>query len=199
MSLIAKWDEVRSKLLSLTAKGNFFFPRIISAEEVKPSSVLKITENDLITATLANSQYVIEEDGTKTTHFDFQTLQRQVIQRFISGRPIIKVQVSLAWCIFSTSQVAVLQASRGCGILLPAPGTHLSRAGGNTNGVPVRLAAHHSASVCIPWIVTVVWSKNTLRSANLGGVNGNVCLSVQSLQGKLAWIFLITKKEPGTI
>ena len=95
VSLIAKWDEVRSKLLSLTAKGNFS-PRVISAEEVKPSSVLKVTENDLIAATLANSQYVIEEDGTKTTHFDFQTLQRQVIQRFISGKPIIKAQVSLA-------------------------------------------------------------------------------------------------------
>ncbi|KAM6439343.1 E3 ubiquitin-protein ligase rnf213-alpha-like isoform 2-T2 [Rhynochetos jubatus] len=67
---------------------------IISAEEVKPSSVLKITENDLITATLANSQYVIEEDGTKTNHFDFQTLQRQLIQRFISGKPTIKVQTA---------------------------------------------------------------------------------------------------------
>jgi len=96
LSLIAKWDEVRSKMPSLTAKGNFFSLRIISAEEVKPSSVLKITENDLITAALANSQYVIEEDGTETTHFDFQTLQRQVMQRFISGKPIIKAQVSLA-------------------------------------------------------------------------------------------------------
>nr|XP_009926083.1 PREDICTED: E3 ubiquitin-protein ligase RNF213-like [Haliaeetus albicilla] len=79
---------------------------IISAEEVKPSSVLKITENDLITATLANSQYVIEEDGTKTTHFDFQTLQRQVIQHFISGRPIIKVQHD------AFSAQAKLQSSR---------------------------------------------------------------------------------------
>lgn len=75
---------------------NFFSSRFISAEEVKPSSVLTITENDLITAALANSQYVIEEDNTKTTDFDFQTLQRQVIQRFISGKPIIKAQVSLA-------------------------------------------------------------------------------------------------------
>ncbi|XP_029898687.1 E3 ubiquitin-protein ligase rnf213-alpha-like isoform X1 [Aquila chrysaetos chrysaetos] len=75
--------------------------RIISAEEVKPSSVLKITENDLITATLANSQYVIEEDGTKTTHFDFQTLQRQVIQRFISGRPIIKAQTAPSFTLNS--------------------------------------------------------------------------------------------------
>ncbi|KAM9300337.1 E3 ubiquitin-protein ligase rnf213-alpha-like [Morus bassanus] len=75
--------------------------RIISAEEVKPSSVLKITENDLITATLANSQYVIEEDGTKTTHFDFQTLQRQVIQRFISGKPIIKAQTAPSFALNS--------------------------------------------------------------------------------------------------
>ncbi|PKU43384.1 hypothetical protein llap_6310 [Limosa lapponica baueri] len=71
--------------------------RIISAAEVKPSSVLKITENDLITAMLANSQYVIEEDDTKTTHFDFQTLQRQVIQRFISGKPTIKPQPPFAF------------------------------------------------------------------------------------------------------
>ncbi|KAM6211439.1 E3 ubiquitin-protein ligase rnf213-alpha-like [Sarcoramphus papa] len=75
--------------------------RVISAEEVKPSSVLKVTENDLITATLANSQYVIEEDGTKTTHFDFQTLQRQVIQRFISGKPIIKAQTAPSFALNS--------------------------------------------------------------------------------------------------
>ncbi|XP_065534706.1 E3 ubiquitin-protein ligase RNF213-like isoform X4 [Lathamus discolor] len=68
--------------------------QIISAEEVKPYSMLKITENDLITATLVNSQYVIHEDGTKTTHFDFQTLQRQMIQRFISGKPIIRAQTA---------------------------------------------------------------------------------------------------------
>ncbi|KAM6093566.1 E3 ubiquitin-protein ligase rnf213-alpha-like [Chlamydotis macqueenii] len=75
--------------------------RNISAEEVKPSSVLKITENDLIIATLANSQYMIEEDGTKTTHFDFQTLQRQVIQRFISGKPIIKAQTAPSFALNS--------------------------------------------------------------------------------------------------
>ncbi|XP_074426105.1 E3 ubiquitin-protein ligase rnf213-alpha-like isoform X2 [Larus michahellis] len=74
---------------------------IISAEEVKPSSVLKITKNDLITATLANSQYVIEEDGTKTTHFDFQTLQRQVIQRFIRGKPTIKPQTAPSFALNS--------------------------------------------------------------------------------------------------
>lgn len=111
---------------------NFFSSRFISAEEVKPSSLLTITENDLIIAALANSQYVIEEDNTKTTDFDFQTLQRQVIQRFISGKPIIKAQVSLAWHTFITSQVAVPQASRGCRMLFLGPSTRLSRAGTNT-------------------------------------------------------------------
>ena len=52
--------------------------------------------------------------------------------------------------------------------------------------VLVHLAAHHSASICIPWIVTVVWSKTTLCSENLGAVKGNVSLSVQSLQARLA-------------
>ncbi|XP_074672203.1 E3 ubiquitin-protein ligase rnf213-alpha-like isoform X1 [Strix aluco] len=83
--------------------------RIISAEEVKPSSVLKITEHDLITAMLANSQYMVEEDGTKTTHFDFQTLQQQVIQRFISGKPVIKAQT--APC-FALNRMKTLQYTK---------------------------------------------------------------------------------------
>ncbi|XP_068024256.1 E3 ubiquitin-protein ligase rnf213-alpha-like [Melanerpes formicivorus] len=68
--------------------------RSISAEEVKPSSVLAITKSDLLTMALANLQYEIEEDGTKTTYFDFQLLQRQVVRRFISGKPIIKSQTA---------------------------------------------------------------------------------------------------------
>ncbi|XP_026713188.1 E3 ubiquitin-protein ligase rnf213-alpha-like [Athene cunicularia] len=83
--------------------------RFISAEEVKPSSVLKITEHDLITAMLANSQYIVEEDGTETTHFDFQTLQQQVIQRFISGKPVIKAQT--APC-FALNRMKTLQYTK---------------------------------------------------------------------------------------
>lgn len=79
-----------------TAQGNHSSPRSISAEEVKPSSVLAVTKSDLVTMALANLQYEIDEDGTKTTYFDFQMLQRQVVHRFISGKPIIKAQVSSA-------------------------------------------------------------------------------------------------------
>ncbi|KAH1171819.1 hypothetical protein KIL84_007437, partial [Mauremys mutica] len=66
--------------------------RSISAEEVKLTSVLSVTESDLITMALSNFQYVLEEDRTKTTHYNFLTLQRQVIHRFISGKPVVKAQ-----------------------------------------------------------------------------------------------------------
>ncbi|XP_062496366.1 E3 ubiquitin-protein ligase RNF213-like isoform X4 [Pezoporus occidentalis] len=67
--------------------------RSISAEEVKPSSVLTVTKSDLVTMALTNLQYEIDKDGTKMTYFDFQMLQRQVVHRFISGKPIIKAQM----------------------------------------------------------------------------------------------------------
>nr|XP_008175612.2 E3 ubiquitin-protein ligase RNF213-like [Chrysemys picta bellii] len=68
--------------------------RSISAEEVKHASVLSVTESDLITMALLNFQYVLEEDGTKITYYNFQTLQRQVIHRFISGKPVVKAQTA---------------------------------------------------------------------------------------------------------
>lgn len=77
-------------------QSNLLPPRSISAAEVKPSSVLAITKSDLLTMALANLQYEIDEDGTRTTYFDFQMLQRQVVQRFISGKPLIDTEVSSA-------------------------------------------------------------------------------------------------------
>lgn len=90
---MAEEDEARGPVAT---QSSLFSPRSISAEEVKPSSVLAITKSDLLTMALANRQYEIDEDGTKTTYFDFQMLQRQVVQRFLSGKPIIKAQVSSA-------------------------------------------------------------------------------------------------------
>ncbi|XP_063178349.1 E3 ubiquitin-protein ligase rnf213-alpha-like isoform X3 [Chroicocephalus ridibundus] len=83
--------------------------RSISAEEVKPSSVLAITKSDLVTMALANLQYEIDEDGTKTTYFDFQMLQRQVVHRFISGKPIIKAQTAPS---IALNNVRTLQATK---------------------------------------------------------------------------------------
>ncbi|KAM6240959.1 E3 ubiquitin-protein ligase rnf213-alpha-like [Porphyrio hochstetteri] len=83
--------------------------RSISAEEVKHSSVLAITKSDLVTMALANYQYEIDEDGTKTTYFDFQMLQRQVVHRFISGKPIIKAQTAPSIVL---NNVRTLQATK---------------------------------------------------------------------------------------
>ncbi|XP_009320629.1 PREDICTED: E3 ubiquitin-protein ligase RNF213-like [Pygoscelis adeliae] len=83
--------------------------RSISAEEVKPSSVLAVTKSDLVTMALANLQYEIDEDGTKTTYFDFQMLQRQVVHRFISGKPIIKAQKAPS---IALNNVRTLQATK---------------------------------------------------------------------------------------
>ncbi|XP_050770500.1 E3 ubiquitin-protein ligase rnf213-alpha-like [Gymnogyps californianus] len=83
--------------------------RSISAEEVKPSSVLAVTKSDLVTMALANLQYEIDEDGTKTTYFDFQMLQRQVVHRFISGKPIIKAQTAPS---IALNNVRTLQATK---------------------------------------------------------------------------------------
>ncbi|XP_035753505.1 E3 ubiquitin-protein ligase rnf213-alpha-like [Egretta garzetta] len=82
--------------------------RSISAEEVKPSSVLAITESDLVTMALANFQYEIDEDRRKT-YFDFQMLQRQVVHRFISGKPIIKAQTAPS---ISLTNERTLQATK---------------------------------------------------------------------------------------
>ncbi|KAM6032782.1 uncharacterized protein LJ206_002137 isoform 3-T3 [Theristicus caerulescens] len=83
--------------------------RSISAEEAKPSSVLAITKSDLVTMALTNLQYEIDEDGTKTTYFDFQMLQRQVVHRFISGKPIIKAQTAPS---ITLNNVRTLQATK---------------------------------------------------------------------------------------
>ncbi|XP_026723316.1 E3 ubiquitin-protein ligase RNF213-like, partial [Athene cunicularia] len=81
----------------------------ISVEEVKPSSVLAITKSDLVTMALANLQYEVDEDGLKTTYFDFQMLQRQVVHRFISGKPIIKAQTAPSIVL---KNVRTLQATK---------------------------------------------------------------------------------------
>ena len=69
--------------------------------------MLAITKSDLVTMALANLQYEIDEDDTKTTYFDFQMLQRQVVHRFISGKPIIKAQVSSVWAKLGCRRSAV--------------------------------------------------------------------------------------------
>ncbi|XP_075784969.1 E3 ubiquitin-protein ligase rnf213-alpha-like isoform X2 [Pelodiscus sinensis] len=95
ISMVTKFlIQLQNSCIDTAAKLTKEKQRSVSAEEVKPSSVLSVTESDLVTMALLNFQYVLEEDGTKTTYFNFLTLQRQVIHRFISGKPVVKVQTT---------------------------------------------------------------------------------------------------------
>ncbi|XP_078518528.1 E3 ubiquitin-protein ligase rnf213-alpha-like [Lissotriton helveticus] len=84
---------LQKTLIDVSVKITKEKQRFISAEAVKPLSVVNcVVETDLIPMALSNFQYMLEEDGTETTNYNFQTLQRQAIHRFISGRPTIKAQ-----------------------------------------------------------------------------------------------------------
>ncbi|KAG6920528.1 ring finger protein 213, partial [Chelydra serpentina] len=90
-SIVTKFlIQLQNSCIDIAAQLTKEKQRSISAEEVKHASVLSVTESDLITMALSNVQYMLEEDGTKTTHYNFLTLQRQVIHRFISGKPVVK-------------------------------------------------------------------------------------------------------------
>ncbi|XP_030418159.1 E3 ubiquitin-protein ligase RNF213-like isoform X2 [Gopherus evgoodei] len=92
-SIVTKFlIRLQNSCIDTAAKLTKEKQRSISAEEVKHATVLRVTESDLITMALSNFQYVLEEDGTKTTHYNFLTLQKQVIHRFISGKPVVKAQ-----------------------------------------------------------------------------------------------------------
>ncbi|XP_044870401.1 E3 ubiquitin-protein ligase RNF213-like [Mauremys mutica] len=94
-SIVTKFlIELQNSCIDTAAQLTKEKQRSVSAEEVKLASVLSVTESDLITMALLNFQYVLEEDGTKTTHYNFLTLQRQVIHRFISGKPVVKAQTT---------------------------------------------------------------------------------------------------------
>ncbi|XP_014379404.2 E3 ubiquitin-protein ligase RNF213-like [Alligator sinensis] len=94
-SIVTKFlIELQNSFIDTAAQIMKEKQRSISAEEVRASSVIAVTPGDVVTMALSNFQYVLEENGIKTTHFNFQTLQRQAINRFISGKPIIKVQTA---------------------------------------------------------------------------------------------------------
>ncbi|XP_019386047.1 PREDICTED: E3 ubiquitin-protein ligase RNF213-like [Crocodylus porosus] len=94
-SIVTKFlIELQNSFIDTAARITKEKQRSVSAEEVRASSVIAVTPGDMITMALSNFQYVLEENGTKTTHFNFQTLQRQAINRFISGKPSIKVQTA---------------------------------------------------------------------------------------------------------
>ncbi|KAL2092430.1 hypothetical protein ACEWY4_012228 [Coilia grayii] len=66
--------------------------RRISTSEVKPSHVIEcIPEQDFLTIAMSNIDHVVE-DGTESTNYNFKNLERQIVDRFFTEKPIINVE-----------------------------------------------------------------------------------------------------------
>ncbi|XP_062408415.1 E3 ubiquitin-protein ligase rnf213-alpha-like isoform X2 [Sardina pilchardus] len=66
--------------------------RFIKTSEVKHSHVIDCTpEQDFLTIAMSNIDHVVCEDGTESTNYNFKTLERQIIDRFFTEKPIINV------------------------------------------------------------------------------------------------------------
>ncbi|XP_053530339.1 E3 ubiquitin-protein ligase rnf213-alpha isoform X3 [Ictalurus punctatus] len=66
--------------------------RVITANELKPSHVITcVPEQDFLTIAISNIDHVVYEDGKQSTNYNFKTVERQIIDRFFTEKPMIKV------------------------------------------------------------------------------------------------------------
>ncbi|XP_031429893.1 uncharacterized protein LOC105898026 [Clupea harengus] len=66
--------------------------RRVSTSEIKPSHVIDCTpEQDFLTIAMSNIDHVVCEDGTESTNYNFKSLERQIVDRFFTEKPIINV------------------------------------------------------------------------------------------------------------
>ncbi|KAL7825463.1 hypothetical protein AOLI_G00326700, partial [Acnodon oligacanthus] len=64
----------------------------IESENLKPSHVITCDlEEDFLPIAIANIGYIVNEDGTETVDYNFKTLEKQLINRFISEKPHINL------------------------------------------------------------------------------------------------------------
>ncbi|GAA6098909.1 E3 ubiquitin-protein ligase rnf213-alpha-like [Tachysurus ichikawai] len=73
-------------------KTNPTADRVITAQELKPSHVITcVPEQDFPTIAISNIDHMVYEDGKQSTNYNFQTVERQIIDRFFKEKPMIKV------------------------------------------------------------------------------------------------------------
>ncbi|KAM9432008.1 E3 ubiquitin-protein ligase rnf213-alpha-like [Clarias gariepinus] len=66
--------------------------RVITANELKPSHVITcVPEQDFLTIAISNIDHVVYQDGKQSTNYNFKTVERQIIDRFLAEKPMIKV------------------------------------------------------------------------------------------------------------
>ncbi|XP_036418081.1 E3 ubiquitin-protein ligase rnf213-alpha-like [Colossoma macropomum] len=66
--------------------------KMIESENLKPSHMITCDlEEDFLPIAISNIGYVVNEDGTETIDYNFKTLEKQLISRFISEKPPINL------------------------------------------------------------------------------------------------------------
>ncbi|XP_049326791.1 uncharacterized protein LOC125787055 [Astyanax mexicanus] len=64
--------------------------RSISAYDVKPSHVITcVPEQDFLNIAISNIDHVLNNDGKEHTNYNFQTVERQLVDRFFMEKPLI--------------------------------------------------------------------------------------------------------------
>ncbi|KAL4648494.1 E3 ubiquitin-protein ligase RNF213-like [Arapaima gigas] len=67
--------------------------RNIKAGEVRPCHVITCNpEQDFLQIAISNTDYVINEDGSESTNYNLKTLENQLVNRYISEKPLIDIQ-----------------------------------------------------------------------------------------------------------
>lgn len=80
--------------------------RVITANALKPSHVITcVPEQDFLTIAISNIDHVVYEDGKQSTNYNFKTVERQIIDRFFTGKPTIEVTVSYFKATFTFQKI----------------------------------------------------------------------------------------------
>lgn len=123
-------------------------------------------ERDLMPLVLSNCQYHVEQGGETSQEFDLEKIQRQIVSRFLQGKPRLTLKARLYSCgrrvspVTVTPRVALVAAvleRRGCWDVLCTPHGHGGRLPGavcaselqrSTQGVSAGLDGRVAECLC---------------------------------------------------
>ncbi|KAI5615249.1 E3 ubiquitin-protein ligase rnf213-alpha [Silurus asotus] len=79
--------QMQNNLIEITNPTD----RKISANELKPSHVITcVPDQDFLTIAISNIDHVVQEDGKHITNYHFKTVERQIIDRYFTEKPMIQ-------------------------------------------------------------------------------------------------------------
>lgn len=86
----------------------------VDASEIADLHVISYeVERDLIPLILSNCQYHVEQGGKTLQEFDLEKIQRQIVSRFLQGKPRLTLKARLTCCI-DVAHVSMVYMSVVC-------------------------------------------------------------------------------------